>query len=131
MKTLFIFLLSAGSLFAQLNISNPCYVAGVLRNALVPHWADGISVGNFDNSANWQEISGMATPQVAANAGYIWIISDSPANMLACVSATNASVEGVYTLATPPAYSDWEDIASGTVGGQPFIYVAEIGRAHV
>ena len=95
--------------------------------ALAPHWADGLSVGNFDASVNWQEISGMATPQVAANAGYIWIISDAPANMLACVSAANASVQGVYTLATPPAYSDWEDIASGTVGGQAFIYVADFG----
>lgn len=120
-------LLSPVSCPAQSGLRSPAFLASLQTRAIVPHWVDGLSVGNFDSSANWQELSGMATPQKAANAGYLWVISDSPANMLAAVSTTNASNQGVYTLDTPPAYVDWEDIASGTVGGQPYIYVADFG----
>ncbi len=94
---------------------------------LVPYWSDGLSVGNFDNSANWQEISGIATPQKAANKDYLWVISDSPANMVAAVLASNASVQGVLTFTSGPTWSDVEDISSATVNGQPYIYVADIG----
>lgn len=96
--------------------------------ALVPHWWDGISVGNLDNSANWQEQSGLATPFVAANSSYLWVLSDAPANMLAAVSASNASNQGVYTLASPPTYVDWEDIESALVSGQPYLYVFDFGN---
>jgi hypothetical protein len=96
--------------------------------SLVPHWADGLSVGNFDSSANWQELSGIATANRTGNEAYLWVISDSPANMLAAVSATNASNQGVYTLTTPPTYVDWEDIESATVFGQPYLYVFDYGN---
>lgn len=92
-----------------------------------PQWFDGISVGNLDSSVNWQEISGLATPAQLDNSDYLWVISDSPANMLGCVSKLDATNMGVYTLATPPAYSDWEDISSGVVNGQAYIYVADFG----
>jgi len=115
-----------GSLNGLNNISGLGSTTPV-SNELVPFWFDGLSVGNLDNSANWQEISGMATPQKAANANYLWVISDSPANMLACVLASNGSNQGVYTLTNPPAYSDWEDLSSGTVNGQPYLYVADFG----
>lgn len=96
--------------------------------ALVPHWYDGASVGNFDNSANWQELSGFATANKSGNEGYLWIISDSPANMLAAVSKTNASNQGVWTLQSPPAYSDWEDLESATINGVSYLYIFDYGN---
>lgn len=96
--------------------------------ALVPHWYDGISVGNLDNSANWQEQSGLATPFNPSNSAYMWVLSDSPANMLAAVLASNASNQGVYTLASPPTYVDWEDVESTIVNGQPYLYVFDYGN---
>lgn len=96
--------------------------------SLVPHWYDGASVGNFDSSANWQELSGMATAFRPGNEAYLWIISDAAANMLAAVSASNASNQGVYTLQTPPTYVDWEDIESAVVGGQPYLYIFDYGN---
>lgn len=98
------------------------------EEALVPHWYDGIIVGNLDNSANWQEQSGLATPFNPANSAYMWVLSDAPANMLAAVLASDATNQGVYTLATPPAYVDWEDLESTTVNGQPYLYVFDYGN---
>jgi hypothetical protein len=95
---------------------------------LVPYWSDGISVGNFSNSANWQELSGLTAGTVAANDSYMWIISDSPANMLAAVSKANAASAGVYTLETPPTYVDWEDIESANIGGVSYLYVFDFGN---
>lgn len=97
-------------------------------SALVPEWFDGIIVGNLDNSANWQEQSGMATPFLAANAAYMWVLSDAPANMLAAINASDASNEGEWTLETPPAYVDWEDVESATVNGQPYLYIFDYGN---
>lgn len=96
--------------------------------SLVPHWSDGLSVGNFDSSANWQELSGIATAWRNGNEAYLWVISDSPANMLAAISASNASNQGVYTLQTPPTYVDWEDIESAVVQGQPYLYIFDYGN---
>lgn len=93
----------------------------------VPEFYDGASVGNLDSSANWQEISGVAHPSLPANAGYLWVISDSPANMLGAVSITNASNQGEWTLTSHPAYSDWEDVATANINGQAYIYVADFG----
>lgn len=96
--------------------------------ALVPHWYDGIIVGNLDNSANWQEQSGLATPFNPSNTAYMWVLSDAPANMLAAVLASDASNQGVYTLASPPTYVDWEDVESTIVNGQPYLYVFDYGN---
>ncbi len=98
------------------------------EEALVPHWYDGIIVGNLDNSANWQEQSGMATAFLPANAGYMWILSDAPANMLAAINLADASNEGEWTLETPPAYVDWEDLESTTVNGQQYLYIFDYGN---
>jgi hypothetical protein len=96
--------------------------------SLVPYWYDGISVGNFDSSANWQELSGITTANRSGNEAYLWIISDAAANMLAAVSSSNASNQGVWTLQTPPTYVDWEDIESAVVGGQPYLYIFDYGN---
>lgn len=128
MKTLLLFLLSTGLLFAQLNISNPFYVAGVFGNALVPHWSDGLSVGNLDSSANWQEMSGLATPNLAANSTYLWVISDAAANMIAIIKAADAANQGVLTLTGQTAMIDLEDIESATVSGVNYLYGMDFGN---
>lgn len=107
-------------------------VAGISRvsasTALVPEWWDGIIVGNLDNSANWQEQSGIATAFKSANSGYLWVLSDAPANMLAAINITDASNEGEWTLQTPPAYVDWEDLESAVIGGQEYLYIFDYGN---
>jgi len=125
-------------LFAILVLCNNAYAldrkravasSGAGRStSLLPFWSDGLSLGNFDSSANWQELSGMATANKSGNEPYLWIISDSPANMLAAVSRTNASNQGVWTLTSPPAYSDWEDIESAIINGVPYLYVFDFGN---
>lgn len=102
--------------------------SSVSDSELVPHWYDGIIVGNLDNSANWQEQSGMATAFLPANSGYMWILSDAPANMLAAINLADASNEGEWTLETPPAYVDWEDLESTTVNGQQYLYIFDYGN---
>ncbi len=94
-----------------------------------PWFYDGVSVGNLSNATNWQEISGIAAPTLAANAAYLWIVSDSPANMLTCVNAATAANTGVWTLqgVSIAAPSDWEDIATCRVAGVSYIYVADCG----
>ncbi len=92
-----------------------------------PYFKDGVSVGNLPSTTNWQEISGMTNSTRSDNSAYLWIVSDSPANMLAAIKASDASSQGVWTLQSPPAYSDWEDITSCSVSGQPYIYIADFG----
>ncbi len=91
-------------------------------------WSDGVSLGNFDSSANWQELSGMATPYLPANAAYLWVESDSPANMVACVKAADATNQGVLTLTGQTAMIDLEDITSQTVGGVAYLYAMDFGN---
>ncbi len=97
-------------------------------SALVPHWSDGLSVGNIDSSVNWQEMSGLATPFLAANSPYLWVVSDSPANMIAALKAADATNQGVLTLTAQTAMSDLEDIESQTVGGVNYLYAMDFGN---
>lgn len=101
----------------------------VLSHSRGPYFRDGVSVGNLPSTTNWQELSGIATPTRPENAAYLWVVSDSPANMLACVSASNASNKGVWTLqgVSISAPSDWEDVATARVDGVPYLYVADFG----
>lgn len=105
--------------------------SGVLNrssSALAPHWYDGVSQGNFETSANWQELSGGTTPFLAANANYSWICSDSPANMIAAVLNSNASNQGVLTLTGATAMVDLEDITSASIGGVNYLYGMDMGN---
>lgn len=102
--------------------------AAALISGLVPHWTDGVAVGNFDNSANWQELSGIATPRLAANSAWLWIESDSPANMIGGVSASNPATKFVLTLTGQTAMVDLEDITSGTVDGVNYLYGMDFGN---
>lgn len=110
------------------SIGQPGVGVGGGAAALLSYWADGVSVGNHESSANWQELSGMATPKLAANSNYLWIISDAPANMLAAVGKTDASNQGVWSFQTPPTFSDIEDIESATVNGVNYLYVFDFGN---
>ncbi len=113
------------------NISNYVQIGVIsnnLNDVLVPHWSDGLSVGNIDNSTNWQEMSGLTAPQLSANSPYLWVVSDSPANMIAAVSATDASNKGVLTLTGQTAMIDLEDIESRKVNGICYLYGMDFGN---
>ena len=97
-------------------------------SARISQWKDGVSVGNFDNSANWQELSGCTTPRNPLNSSYMWVMSDHPADMIAAVSAANASNQGVWTLTGAATSVDWEDVESQTVGGIHYLYVMDFGN---
>lgn len=101
---------------------------GGAGTAAVPYWYDGLSVGNLDSSTNWQEMSGLATPHLAANAPYLWVNSDSPANMIACVNKTTAANTGVLTLTGQTAMIDLEDVESALVGGTAYLYGMDYGN---
>lgn len=96
----------------------------------VPYWADGVSIGNRPTSTNWQENSGVARSRLAANgigdAGHLWHISDSPANRFMAQRISDGAGRGEWTL-TGASTSDWEDIASATIGGVDYLYIADIG----
>lgn len=100
---------------------------GPFEVAAVPSWADGVSIGNRPITADWQETSGMCRTQKSANAGHIWCQSDGTINKIFAVRTSDCATRGEWTLtaATP---SDLEDIASATVGGQPYIYLADTGN---
>lgn len=90
------------------------------------YWADGISIGNRPVTADWQENSGVARARLSANAGHLWHISDSPANALLAQRMSDSAGRGKWTL-TGASISDLEDIASATVGGTDYLYLADIG----
>lgn len=88
----------------------------------LPYFKDGVSMGNFDTSTNWQELSGIATPNLDANSAWLWINSDSPANMIAGVQASSPSTKFVLTLTGATAMVDLEDITSCRISGVNYIY---------
>lgn len=93
----------------------------------LPSFKDGVSVGNLPFALS-AEISGIVRSQRAENAAYFWTIDDAlvnPAKLLAVAKANGAS-GGQWTL-TGAAGVDVEDVASATVGGQPYLYVADSG----
>lgn len=94
----------------------------------IPQFKDGVAVGNFDSSANWQELSGITSPFLTANFNYLWIESDSPANMIAAVLASNASNQGVLTLTGATAMVDLEDITSARIDGVNYLYGMDFGN---
>lgn len=93
----------------------------------ITSWYDGVSIGNRPNTAEWQETSGLAAPMRVENAGYIWAQSDGTINKIFPINISDGSDDGAWTLvgASP---SDVEDLASANVGGQPYIYLADIGN---
>ncbi len=88
---------------------------------------DGVSVGNLDNSASWQEISGIAPVQKAGNAGHLWAQSDGSVDLLLTVDITDASNKGQWTLSGINGV-DYEDLASATIGGTEYVYLGDFGN---
>lgn len=94
----------------------------------LPYFKDWLSVGNFDTSTNWQELSGIATPYLDANSAWLWICSDSPANMIWGVQAASPSTKFVLTLTGQTAMIDLEDVTSSRVNGVSYIYGMDFGN---
>lgn len=95
---------------------------------LLPYWGNGVSLGNFDTSTNWQELSGITTPKLLANKDWYWINSDSPANMIGGVSISNPATKFVLTLTGATAMSDLEDITSATIQGVNYLFGMDCGN---
>ena len=91
------------------------------------YFKDGVSVGNLNNAAEWQEISGITNPTLPANAGYLWAESDGSVDKLFAVSTTNASNQGEWDLSGTINGSDYEDLSSARINGQSYIYLADMG----
>ena len=72
MKTLLLFLLSCGSLFAQLNISNPFYVAPILKASAA---AAGYTASSIDYSGTNQNVTFSASAVTMSGAGKVFTIS--------------------------------------------------------
>jgi len=92
------------------------------------YFKDGKSVGNLDNSTNWQEQSGLATPRLAANSDYLWAISDSPANQFQAINISTAANAGVLTLTGATAMVDLEDVESCSIDGTNYLYGMDYGN---
>lgn len=105
-----------------------CTGSIVPTKPIVHDWADGIAQGNFDTSANWQELSGLTASYKSGNENYLWVLSDSPANMFAAASKLDASNKGVWSLVGTPSMVDWEDIESGLINGIPYLYIFDFGN---
>ncbi len=89
-------------------------------------YKDGVSVGNRPVTSEWQETSGLCRAQKSANAGHLWMQSDGSVNKIFSFRTSDGATRGAWTLSgeTP---SDLEDLASATIGGQPYIYLADTG----
>lgn len=94
--------------------------------AAIPFWGFPSVTGHRPTAANWQETSGGCRAQKSANAGHSWLMSDGTINILFAVRDVDAVARGEWTL-TGVTPTDAEDISSATVGGQPYIYLADIG----
>lgn len=101
-------------------------MAGLSSSApSLPEWGSPSSL-NRPTSSAWQENSGLARPERSDNEDYVWHISDGPTNGLMAQSLIDGSDAGTFTF-TSLSSTDWEDAASATVGGQPFLYIADVG----
>lgn len=103
-------------------------IAPVTQYPLIPQWSGGLNIGSFDTSTNWQELSGIAPARLLANKDWLWICSDSPANMIGGVSIANPLTKFVLTLTGASAMSDLEDITTATIDGQNYIFAMDFGN---
>ena len=94
----------------------------------VPYFKAGASVGNLDNAADWQELSGLASPHLAANSGHMWAISDAPANKVMAIRLSDAANQGILTLTGQTAMVDLEDLASGRIAGVNYLFGMDFGN---
>lgn len=89
-------------------------------------WKNGVRVANI--SASYTEISGAATPFVAANSSHIWTVEDgSAANGVRALRLSDASNRGRFSLSSVTTV-DGEDLASFMRNGISYLVVADTGN---
>jgi len=110
------------------NNINTASVAFSITNTTIKFdpFYDGVSLGNLDDGASWQEISGIAITQNESNTGYIWAQSDGSVDLLLAINLTDASNSGEWTLEGINGV-DYEDLSSATINGIPYIFLADFG----
>ncbi len=95
------------------------------QSGLQPAMLQGVSLGNL--STSFPEPSGLARPTVVSNRGYIWMEQDSGGpNTFLAVNLTTLATAGSWTL-QGVSQTDFEDCASAKIGGQSYLYMADIG----
>lgn len=72
------------------------------------------------------EISGLAVPQRAENAAYLWCIEDGALSRITAINRTTGADSGAWT-ASGITTSDVEECASANVNGQPYLYIIDSG----
>lgn len=72
------------------------------------------------------EISGLAIPQRAENAAYLWIIEDGALSRITAINRSTGADSGAWTCSGITT-TDVEECASANVNGQPYLYIIDTG----
>ncbi len=98
---------------------------GAYLHAQEPRFSKQINSG-FVESDDISEASGIAAGQ--KNPGVLWVHNDSGGSPIVYAMSTNGKHLGEYII-QGIANRDWEDIAvaPGSISGQSYIYIGEIG----
>ena len=135
MKTLILFLLSCGSLFAQLNISNPFYVAPILKASsaacTTPTAGNELSTEGFQTATTGYERSGWGTATGSPDPYYdiSALTTGQPSGSCTRGFRSNYAVSGTFN------YNAWDRGAAitTTVYTRMYIYIVShsISSPHV
>ncbi len=101
------------------------YLGGALIHAAEePPAFTRVKPGATLQSPAVKEASGLAASPTAADA--LWLINDSGSPAVLHLAGTDGSDRGQVTL-RDTRNTDWEDLASFTLGGKPYLLVADTG----
>jgi hypothetical protein len=101
-----------------------CLCAAFLHAEEKPPAFTRVKPGATLQSAAVTEASGLAASPTAADA--LWLINDSGSPAVLHLAGTDGSDRGTVTL-RDIRNTDWEDLASFTLGGKPYLLVADTG----
>ena len=101
-----------------------CLCAAFLHAAEEPPAFTRVKPGSTLQSPAVTEASGVAASPTAADA--LWLINDSGSPAVLHLAGTDGSDRGTVTL-RDIRNTDWEDLASFTLGGKPYLLVADTG----
>ena len=114
---------------AIVNLDTPTIPTAIAVGSITSSdWTDGIIQGTLPSDSNFQELSGLTAAYKAGNEDYLWVISDSPANMIAAIKKSDASSQGIWSLTGTHSASDWEDVESSVVNGVSYLYIFDFGN---
>ena len=99
-------------------------VLGPLLHAAEPPAFTRVKPGSTLQSPAVKEASGLAASPTAADA--LWLINDSGSPAVLHLAGSDGSDRGTVTL-RDIRNTDWEDLASFTLGGKPYLLVADTG----